>query len=819
MTFTSSGEAVVGKLVVLIAGAGSFDQGFPVTLQLGEEGRRPSLEITGRLPAAPEIPQFYRNWASAYRRLGLRSRLEASVVQVTNVSIIESCDSAAQVLRDRFNIWLASESFRAIREKLLEQLMPFDEVRLIIQTENIWLKRLPWHLWDFCDRYPKAEIALSVPVYEYVEQSPPLPTKVRILAILGNSTGINTQADRLLLEQLPNAQISFLVEPESQELTEELWKQDWDILFFAGHSSSQPNGEKGRIYLNQTDSLSIDQLKYALKQAVGRGLKIAIFNSCDGLGLARNLADLQIPQIIIMREPVPDRVCQEFLKYFLEAFARGESLYLAVREARERLQGLEDQFPCATWLPMICQNPAVMPPTWQALWQDQQETFPLLPKTPSSDADSPRLRPPTLSPRQIFWYRLRAVFLISMVVTSIIMGVRQLGLLQPLELQAFDQLMQRRPAEAPDSRLLVVTVTEADIQAQKNEPRRGSLSDRSLAQLLEKLESYQPRVIGLDIYRDFPVGTKYPDLAKRLKQSDHLIAVCKVSNPETNDKGVSPPPEVSAERLGFSDVVTDPDGVLRRHLLALTPDPASPCTASYALSTHVAFQYLAGQGISPKFNTDGYLQLGDTVFKPLEPRTGGYQNIDAWGHQVLLNYRFYRSPQNFARQVSLTQVLKGQLNPDAVKDRIVLIGVSAASAKDYFFTPYSTDRTFNQQMPGVVVQAQMVSQIVSAVLDQRPLLWVWPVWGEALWIWGWSLFGGLLCWRFQLLLRLGLVVGTLFILYGLCFGLLIQGGWVPLVPSALALVSTGGSVVAYRALRTQRQDYTLLSNHDLYRVT
>jgi CHASE2 domain-containing sensor protein len=281
-------------------------------------------------------------------------------------------------------------------------------------------------------------------------------------------------------------------------------------------------------------------------------------------------------------------------------------------------------------------------------------------------------------------------------------------------LQAFDQLMQRRPAEAPDSRLLVVTVTEADIQAQKNEPRRGSLSDRSLAQLLEKLESYQPRVIGLDIYRDFPVGTKYPDLAKRLKQSKHLIAVCKVSNPETNDKGVSPPPEVSAERLGFSDVVTDPDGVLRRHLLALTPDPASPCTASYALSTHVAFQYLAAQGISPKFNTDGYLQLGNTVFKPLEPRTGGYQNIDAWGHQVLLNYRFYRSPQNFARQVTLTQVLKGQLNPDAVKDRIVLIGVSAASAKDYFFTPYSTDRTFNQQMPGVVVQAQMVSQIVSA---------------------------------------------------------------------------------------------------------
>lgn len=808
----------MGKLVVLIAGDGSFDQGFPITLQLGEEGKRPSLEIIGRLPAAPEIPQLYRSWAAAYRRLGLRSRLEASVVQVTNVSIIETCGNTAEVLRDRFNLWLSSESFRPIREKLLEQLMPSDEIRLIIQTENIWLRRLPWHLWDFCDRYPHAEIALSAPVYEYIDQSTSLPTKVRVLAILGNSTGINTQADRLLLEQLPNAQISFLVEPPCQELTQELWKQDWDILFFAGHSSSQPNGEKGRIYLNQIDSLSIDQLKYALKKAVERGLKIAIFNSCDGLGLARNLADLQIPQIIVMREPVPDRVCQEFLKYFLEAFARGESFYLAVREARERLQGLENQFPCATWLPIICQNPAVIPPTWQGLWQEEKKTF--------SWASRPRLRPSTLSPPAIFWYRLRAVFLISMVFTSIILGVRQLSLLQPIELQAFDHLMQRRPKEAPDSRILVVTVTEADIQAQQNEPKRGSLSDHSLAQLLEKLDSYQPRVIGLDIYRDFPVGANYPDLAKRLTKSEgqgpiasSLIAVCKVSNPETNDQGVAPPPEVPAEQLGFSDVVTDPDGVLRRHLLALTPDPASPCTTSYALSSQVAFRYLAAQGISPKFTTDGYLQLGNTLFKPLETRTGGYQTIDAWGHQVLLNYRFYRSPQNFARQVTLTQVLKGQLNPEAVKDRIVLIGVSAPSAKDYFFTPYSTSRTFDQQMPGVVVQAQMVSQMISAVLDQRPLLWVWPVWGEILWIWGWALLGGLLCWRSQLLLRLGLVIGTLFILYGLCFGLLIQGGWVPLIPSALALLSTSGSVMAYRTLRTQRQQYTLLSNHDLSKAT
>ena len=897
----------MGKLVVLIVGEGSFEQGFPVTLRLGEEGRNPSMEITGRLAPSLEIPQYYSGWATSYRHLGLPSRLEPVAAQVTNVSKLESCSKAAQNLRDRFNTWLDSELFRPIREKLLEQLMPCNEIRLIIQTENLWLRRLPWHLWDLCARYPKMEIALSATVYERIEQLVPPHPKVRILAILGNSVGINTQEDRLLLEQLPNAEISFLVEPQRQELTEELWKQGWDILFFAGHSSSQGNGETGQIYINQTDSLTIAQLRYALRKAVERGLKIAILNSCDGLGLARDLADLQIPEIIVMREPVPDQVAQSFLKYFLEAYARGESFYLAVREAREKLQGLENQFPCATWLPVICQNLAVLPATWQELavnltnnsttgsssdyiYPDPRRFSTLYPNKEISSPEqalnsnfsrdvenlSPNLSPtkrealnspPSLlgkgagglglglvfphdvksqaldsySDFKQFSFvdtepvndqdadhreirqgatlaklykilsggrNLARVFLLSLVITSLLMGVRHLGVLQSLELKAFDQLMQRRPAQVPDSRILVVTVTEADIQAQKQDLRPGtSLSDRSLAQLLEKLESYKPKAIGLDIYRDFPVGAGYPDLGKRLKQSDRFISVCKVST-ETNDPGISPPPEVPVERLGFSDVVIDSDGVLRRHLLALTPHPASPCTASYALSSQLALHYLAAKGISLKITTEGYLQLGTTIFKPLEAHTGGYQNIDAWGHQVLLNYRSYRSASDFAPQVTLTQVLNGQLNPEAVKDKIVLIGVSAPSRNDYFLTPYSRSQTFDQQMPGVVVHAQMVSQILSAVLDHRPLLWVWPVWGEALWIWGWSLAGGLLCWRCQLRLGLGPLVVALVILYGLCFALITQGGWVPLVPSALALVSSGGSVVAYRTFQKRRKPPT-----------
>jgi CHASE2 domain-containing sensor protein len=384
-----------------------------------------------------------------------------------------------------------------------------------------------------------------------------------------------------------------------------------------------------------------------------------------------------------------------------------------------------------------------------------------------------------------------------MVVTGLVMGVRYLGMLQNWELQAFDQILRLRPEEKPDPRLLVVTVTEDDIKAQNPEQRRGSLSDRDLWRLLQKLEQFKPRVIGLDIYRDFPVNHNYPDLATNLHKSDRLIAVCKVSDSKVGEPGVAPPSEIqTTERLGFSDFVVDPDSIVRRQLLAMTPEPASPCTTPYAFNVQLAFRYLAEAGILPKYTPNGFLQLGHVVFKPLESHTGGYQGVDALGYQVLLNYR---PPKNVAEQVTLTQVLTGKINPNLIKGRIILIGTTANSFQDYWLTPYSNGQGYDQQLPGVIVQAQMVSQILSAVQDHRPLLWVLPLWGEVLWVWGWALIGGMLAWRFYSPLHLGLAIATGEVyLSGLCLGILVQSScWVPLIPAALALVATSGSVAVY----------------------
>jgi uncharacterized protein YjbI with pentapeptide repeats len=361
-------KSTQGKLVILKLGEGDLSTGFPVTLQIGAEGDRPNFESHGKLPPALELASAYDRWQAAYRQsLHGSWRIKFPETQVTNIShreLCQECDKFAENLKDRVNSWLNSALFRPVKEQLLAKLAPSELIRIILQTEDSQLRRIPWQLWDFFASYPHAEIALSSTTYEKKAKSKFSKSHVRILAILGDSTGIDTQKDRNFLENLPNAEVKFLVEPQRQELNDELWVQPWDILFFAGHSFTQFDRQIGHLGINQTDRLTIAELRNALTKAIERGLQLAIFNSCDGLGLATNLADLHIPQTIVMREPVPDKVAQEFLKNFLAEFSSGKTLYESVRQARLKLQGLEDEFSCASWLPVICQNPAEIPCKW-----------------------------------------------------------------------------------------------------------------------------------------------------------------------------------------------------------------------------------------------------------------------------------------------------------------------------------------------------------------------------------------------------------------------------------------------------------------------
>lgn len=771
--------------VIFTIMAGSFEQGFPVILRIYENGQTSDtgIQIVGRLPASASILEKFLTWQLAYRQIIVpNSRIKAKRVQVTNISWYQ-LDSDVTI---HLNNWLNSTEpeWQKIRDGLHRNLNKDDQIEFIIQTSNTQLRQLPWNLWDFFEHYPYAEPALSNSEYQNQRKSlipKQVKDKVNILAILGNSQGIDIEQDRIFLEQLSDrAQIKFLVEPKPEELSDRLWEQNWDLLFFAGHSSSL---KKGQIYLNKTDSLTIEQLRYALKKAIANGLKLAIFNSCDGLGLAQQLCDLQIPQVVVMREAVPDLVAQTFLKYFLRAYSQGQSLYTAVREARERLQSLEYQYRYASWLPVICTSSVEGATSWQEL----------LGSDTSSDTPLVSLSLDKKSLLESFTQNLPKLLTVSLLITSVILGVRHLGWLQTWELMAFDRFMQLRPDEPQDRRLLLVTVTEEDFQLPAQKSRQGSLSDLALMKVLEKLEPYQPSAIGLDIYRDYPVN--HEQLANRLKTSNNLYAICRSNDLAANYPGVSPPPEVASQRLGFSDVVKDRDGVLRRHLLAIKPSPVSPCKTPYALNAQLAFHYLKQQGISAEYNQQGDLQLGKVIFRRLKQHTGGYHHLDDAGYQILLNYRSVRSPAKIAPTVSLRDLLEGKLNANDIKDKIILIGTTAQSTHDYLATPYSTKQDLEREIPGVTIQAQMVSQILSAVEDGRSLLSVFPVWGDVLWIGSWSVLGGVVVCSCRTKRDLAIAgVTSLVLLSSLSFGLFLQGKWVALVPASIGMLMTGGVV-------------------------
>ncbi len=759
---------------------GSLEQGFRVTLEISEGNAPVFTEATGGLPAAVGLLQLFSQWQQDYyQSLGVsRIALESISVKTGTLTQIQTCRNSEQQLKVAVQSWLASPEFQPIERRLRETLMPQEPVEILLRATDSRLHRLPWHFWDFIDRYPQAELVISSPP-ERITLPDRQTNKVRILAILGDRQGIDTEADRLAISAVPNADVVFLVEPTRQQVYDRLWEEAWDLLFFAGHSKTEH--QQGRIYLNPTDSLTLDELRFGLQRAIAKGLQLTIFNSCDGLGLAYELEQLHVPQSIVMREPVPDRVAQEFLKRFLSTFAAGESLHTSVRQARESLQGLEGEFPAASWLPIVFQNPAVPSLTWQGLQGDPVAVPQQLVQT---------------QPLKLL-EKIQLAIVASLAVTGCVMGTRYLGMLQTWELSAFDLLMRSRPAEKPDPRMAIVTVTEADLQAQtyENEPRRGSLSDRSLAKLLAKLNAARPLAIGLDIYRDYPVSKSEPDLTKLLRTSDGnqaIVGVCKVSEAETGDPGVAPPPELSPNSLGFSDVLLDPDRVVRRHYLALDPPPSSLCAAHYGLSVQLALRYLATKGINLEYLPNEAWKLGKLTFAPLEAHSGGYQKVDSSGNQILLNYRATPTPIDIAPRVTLKEVLGGRISPDLFKDRIVLIGTTAPSFGDSLSIPYPTDRGEIQSIPGVVVQAQMISQLIAAAIDGRPLIHTAPFWLDTLLVWGMAVGGGLLIWIVRRPLYLGVAgAGAIVILSGTCLLLLQSGHWLPLVPAAIAFVGTG----------------------------
>ena len=777
----------MGKVVTLRLYGNLDHQGVRVDVEVGTDGKRPDASFVSQLSPAPELAKRLTQWEQDYWTWGVPYRIRPKGIARNGSSQIEVCRQSAEALKTSFVQWLNSSEFLRFDLQLRQQVQPNESVLVMLRTQSEVLRKLPWHLWEFIEEYAQAELVLGATTFKTkpISAKPPTDT-VRILAILGNADDIDIESDRTLLQSLPNAKVSFLVEPEREAINDQFWEQAWDILFFAGHS--QTEGEQGRIFINKDDSLTLAELNYGLKIAVQQGLQLAIFNSCDGLGLAYELEQLSLPHMIVMKEPVPDKVAHAFLTHFLQFFSQGDSLYQAVRKARKRLQGMEKKFPCATWLPIIYQHPLSKSPTWRTL-SHLSEDVPL-----SETSERPR------SDSSGVYRKIVVTAITSIIVTSLIVGVRALGLFQTSELSAYDHFMYLRPKPFPDERLFVITVDKDDIDYQdasnKYERREGwSLSDQALAEVLQTIGEYQPRAVGLDIAHPYPFDASVTSVMEQYNLK--VVAACVVGNGDTLTDDATPPPGFGGDNLGFADIPIDPDGIIRRQLPLMAA--GDPCQTSRALSLQLVHQYLADKNLNPVQklpNGDraigGYQNEGQSMnarrLRRFQYNTGGYQlpTGAANGYQILLNYR-YRNP--------ITVPLRTILSPEKsinlaewVEDRIVLIGVNQSQQDRH-------DTAINQNIPGVMIHAHMISQLLDIVLENKSQLWWWPQWAESIWIAIWAIIGGSLVLLVRSYWKLGFsIFTTVMTLYGLCWILFTQDGWIPLVPTAVGVLIAATTV-------------------------
>lgn len=318
-------------------------------------------------------------------------------------------------------------------------------------------------------------------------------------------------------------------------------------------------------------------------------------------------------------------------------------------------------------------------------------------------------------------------------IAAVVIIFRFYGGLQPLELLIYDTLRTASAQQMPRDRFLLVGMTEADIRRW-----RYPLDDELLADLLERLASWHPRVIGVDIYRDIPLPPGSDQLAAVLKSHPEIIWGFKLAGGSDDARSGIPPPAplINTNRIGLTDIAIDVGDVARRGLIF-----ADDGVKNYpSLGMALAQQYLVHDKIKLQPGRDGTQRLGKAALIPLDEDHGPYIRLDSGGYQVLLEY--YGGAQPF-RRVTIADIIDNDRR-DLVEGKVVLIGDTLESVKDFLVTPFSTGFGNTDHVYGFEIHAHLADQVIEQALSGATPLSGLPRRYEEAWICFWGLAGALL---------------------------------------------------------------------------
>jgi adenylate cyclase len=393
-----------------------------------------------------------------------------------------------------------------------------------------------------------------------------------------------------------------------------------------------------------------------------------------------------------------------------------------------------------------------------------------------------------LSPRAVSGLIVVAVFVSALL-------SQRLGWLQFLEFRAYDFFIQRQPLLPSGDPIVLVEMTEDDIQSPTLD---YPLTDEKFAELLNRLETDAPAVIGLDIWRDIPVpksGAHLKEFNEVLQAHTNIIGIYTLG-------GIAPPAALMPypDRLGFNDNFPVDDRVekttpkVRRSMLFCEAESGQRLEA---LPFRVVRKYLDQRGIAVRFNdaTPGAFQLGKSQLHGLQPDDGPYVGADTAGMQMLLNFKH---PGDFTRY-SVGEALAGHIPKGSLHDKIVLVGMNAPSVSDERVTPIRYSHR------GIELQSLTILQLLRAALEGEKSLRFLPGWQEAVWMLGWCLLGGAIGYRIRSPWRfIAAILSGLLVLGIIGWQSFVAGWWVPLMAPAVAFLPAAALVTSYISFQEHR---------------
>jgi len=343
----------------------------------------------------------------------------------------------------------------------------------------------------------------------------------------------------------------------------------------------------------------------------------------------------------------------------------------------------------------------------------------------------------------------RSILTVSTGATLLTAALSYIGALQSVELGIYDLFMRWRAIESTDDRIVLVTIDDTDLEILQ----QGTIADRDLARAIETIAAQRPSAIGIDLDRSVPVPPGHDRWRQVAQDTPNLIGIYKLGVPQFDAPDVLD----DLDRVAFRDLPIDPDRRQRRAILSFrggeidelgairqtAADTANlPNDIRLSLAMRLSGLYLAQRDLYPDLSTPSIaIDWGKATFRPLRSDEGGYAHDSMPGYQLLIDYRNTRA-EAFP-EVAISTVLNDRLPDDLFRDKIVLLGNTAAISESRLQTPLTLGS--QATTPSLYIHANIISQIVSAVLDGRDFLQAAKPTHKLLWIWIWTIAFNVLC--------------------------------------------------------------------------